>query len=154
MEFLTEEELKNKVAKLNANVSYLCLSQKLDPDLVNVKQSVKNIINLLNPSLSSDLGRRGPVELDPEFLSTLESILSPDLQLIEENVACYYSSQDCDQDFEMDFDMIPHWPGGRDTLPSPSDVRVTDEKYCHKTNHNFASRSARLLVPIFRALVF
>lgn len=127
MDFLTEEELRNKVAKLNANVSYLCLSQKLDPDLINVRQPVKNIINLLNPSLQSDLGRRGFVQIDPDFLRLLESVLSTDLQLVEETVPCYYSSQDCDQDLEMDFDMIPNWPTGAEALPSPSEVSFWTE---------------------------
>lgn len=121
---MTEEELRNKVAKLNVNVSYLCLSQKLDPDLLQIRQPVKNIIDLLNPSLPSELGRRGPVELDSEFLASVESALSTDLQLFEDHFSCYYSSQDCDQDFELDFDMIPNWPGGADGLPSPSDVSV------------------------------
>lgn len=52
---LNDELLTHKVAKLNANVIYLCLSQNVHSDLLQPRQTIKNLLNLLDPEAS--LGR-------------------------------------------------------------------------------------------------
>lgn len=108
-EFLTETQLRHKVAKLDANVAFLCLSQKVDPNLISIRQAVRNLINLLNPSLESDLGRRGAVPIDPEFADSISLLLDEELALIREEVEL-----DCEFDGQLDVDelgyeSVPLW---------------------------------------------
>ena len=108
-EFLTEKELAFKVAKLNTNIAFLCLSQKLDPNLINVRQPVSNLINLLEPSMDSDLGRRSSIPCELDFLHSLEKHLSQDLQLFKEET---FVENNNDYDTELDiedFENIPNW---------------------------------------------
>ncbi|XP_076321736.1 beclin 1-associated autophagy-related key regulator-like isoform X2 [Tachypleus tridentatus] len=53
---LTEEQFAHKVAKLNANVLHLCLSQNVDSNLLSPRRTIPNLILLLDPNVS-DLGR-------------------------------------------------------------------------------------------------
>lgn len=110
-EFLSEKELTYRVAKLNTNISYICLSQKMDPNLISPRHPVHNLINLLNPSLFSDLGRRGPIPIDSDFADLLERHLSIDLSLVEESLVLEDDDDiDMSPDFdEMGFENIPNW---------------------------------------------
>lgn len=108
-EFLTEAQIRHKVAKLDVNVAFLCLSQKVDPNLISIRQAVRNLINLLNPSLESDLGRRGPVPIDSDFSESLSLLLDEELTLVREEVEL-----DCDFDPQLDVDelgyeSVPMW---------------------------------------------
>lgn len=101
--------MRNKVAKLDANVAFLCLSQKVDPHLIRIRQAAHNLMNLLNPSLESDLGRRGPVPIDPDFALSLSALLGEDLSLIQEE-----AEPDGEVDGQIDVDelgyeAIPLW---------------------------------------------
>lgn len=101
-EFLTEKELTYKVAKLNTNIAFLCLSQKMEPTLINFKNPFQNMMNLLNPCGSAaDLGRRGAVEYDADFFNNIDKHLLRDLQLIKED---FEFDDMTDYDFEGDFD--------------------------------------------------
>jgi beclin 1-associated autophagy-related key regulator len=103
-EFLTEKELAYKVAKLNTNIAYLCLSQRMEPTLINCRQPAQNLMTLLNPCGSvADLGRRGSIEYDIDFFNNIDKYLHRDLQLIKEDVDVD-DSTDYDFDSELDFD--------------------------------------------------
>lgn len=84
--------------------------------------------------------------LDTDFLTSLESALSTDLQLMEESIPYYYTAQDCDQDLEMDFDMIPNWPGGPDTIAGPSDVSIISSSLFVSKASSFAGEQPGWLV--------
>lgn len=83
-------QMKFRLAKLNVNIIYLCLSQRLDTNLVGtqVRSPLQSLIHLLNPSFDADLGRRGPLSNDAIELvdSTVEQELLSDLALFHEPV--------------------------------------------------------------------
>lgn len=53
---MKEEKLRRKIAKLNGNVIYLCLSQGIDPCQIKPKLTIQNLLLLLLPG-HADLGR-------------------------------------------------------------------------------------------------
>lgn len=101
--------MRHRVAKLDANVSFLCLSQKMDPNLISIRHAVQNLMNLLNPSLESDLGRRGPVIIEPDFAACLSDRLSEDLSLIQEEVESEYEFDNQLDVDELGYEAIPLW---------------------------------------------
>ena len=106
---MTDTQLRHKVAKLDLNVAFLCLSQKVDGSLVSVRQAVRNLMNLLNPSLESDLGRRGAVAVDQEFAATLSQLLDDDLALVQEEAD---SEEERDAQLDVDelgYESVPLW---------------------------------------------
>ena len=140
-EFLTELELRHKVSKLNFNVSYLCLSQKLDVELIQPKAAVRNMINLLNPSLGSDLGRRGSLLVDDDLYELIDRQLSTDLTLFEHDFDNDWFNRGGFRDLDphdididmMDFETVPSWyteipqaPQQHQSIMSPSSYLPTE----------------------------
>lgn len=58
---LSETQFNRKVARLNANILYLCYTQGCRLNEARPTQTLKNVLRLLNP-LHSDLGRLGPMD--------------------------------------------------------------------------------------------
>ncbi len=54
--YLSERKFMKCVTFLNANIVMLCLSQNVDPSLLQPAQTIRNLLLLLNPA-HSDLGR-------------------------------------------------------------------------------------------------
>ena len=51
---LTESQFERAVYRLNHNILYLCFAQNVDPELLNAKHSVHNLLVMLD---SPQLGR-------------------------------------------------------------------------------------------------
>lgn len=90
---LSEQQFFHKVAKLNANILHLCLSQNVDPLILHPKQTILNLLLLLNPE-TSDLGRCGPIEVNQSLIESMEESLLKDLILIEESDDCKNSDEE------------------------------------------------------------
>lgn len=81
---LTEQQFTTKVARLNANILYLCFSQNVDLDSLNSCETINNILRLFDPE-NEDLGSDEPVELDIEKIEALEEPIVCDLQKGEDS---------------------------------------------------------------------
>lgn len=53
---LNETKFSKYVTLLNANILYLCIKQNVDPKLLHADHTLKNLLQLLDTSVS-DLGR-------------------------------------------------------------------------------------------------
>ncbi|KAL3286264.1 hypothetical protein HHI36_000774 [Cryptolaemus montrouzieri] len=76
---LTEQQFNTRVARLNANILYLCYTQNVDLDVLRSCETMHNLLQLLNPD-NEDLGNDEPVELDVEKVDALEQPIVCDLQ--------------------------------------------------------------------------
>lgn len=103
--FLGEKEFTHKIAKLNANMAYLCLSQKLDYNMIHIRQYLRNLNTLINTTYA-DIGRRGYIPIDPDFISCLEANLADDLALIDEPIVVEYDDPSTIED-EWEWETIP-----------------------------------------------
>ncbi|XP_044728894.1 beclin 1-associated autophagy-related key regulator isoform X2 [Chrysoperla carnea] len=99
--YMSEGQFARRVARLNANVLHLCFSQSVNPYLLRPTATIHNILCLINPELS-DLGRRGPVEIDPKEAFFLEQQLSRDLENSEED------SGSEDDILPWEWESVPH----------------------------------------------
>ncbi|XP_015790433.1 beclin 1-associated autophagy-related key regulator [Tetranychus urticae] len=91
--FLTDEEILHKVAKLNANLIYLCLSQRVDPRYLEPTYTGHNLTLLLNPNFSN-LDQAGPIYIDSETHRRVEESLYPDYILVEPSESQDFSEAD------------------------------------------------------------
>lgn len=84
-ELLSDPQFSYNVAKLNANVIHLCVSQGVDVSLLNPQRTLKNLMLLFNLNIS-DLGRKPIIELvdDDEVAKKIEEQLSRDLSNCQE----------------------------------------------------------------------
>ncbi|KAI1287531.1 Beclin 1-associated autophagy-related key regulator [Halotydeus destructor] len=105
--FLNDTEFAHKIAKLNANAVYLCLSQNVDYNLIHCRQALRNLLTLLNTPYG-DLGRRGHVGVDPDFLICLETNLATDLALIDEPIVAEFIESNVEDDIDWEWESIPH----------------------------------------------
>lgn len=84
-ELLNDPEFTYSVAKLNANVIFLCVSQGIDVSLLNPNRTLKNLMHLFDMNIS-DLGRRPIIELDnEEVASKIEERLAADLSVMQDD---------------------------------------------------------------------
>lgn len=60
---LNETKFSKYVAYLNANILYLCISQNVNTKLLHPSHTLKNLLTLLDTSIS-DLGRLDPPNID------------------------------------------------------------------------------------------
>ncbi|XP_046401753.1 beclin 1-associated autophagy-related key regulator isoform X2 [Ischnura elegans] len=104
-----ERRFARKVAKLNANVLHLCFSQNVDPKLLHPHQTLQNLFLLLNPNVS-DLGRHGPMEVNPELAKSLEDQLTPALEARDGTDDEDSGSDDDGDALAGDWEAVPHLP--------------------------------------------
>lgn len=76
---LSDQKFARKVARLNSNVLHLCFTQNTDIEVLHPMHTLQNLMHLLNTEIS-DLGRIGPMEVDPSIIAQLHSQLIPDLE--------------------------------------------------------------------------
>ncbi|GFG28420.1 hypothetical protein Cfor_11343 [Coptotermes formosanus] len=81
---MTDTQFARRVAKLNSNVLHLCYTQNVNPELLHPARTLHNILLLLDTEVS-DLGRFGPLEVDPVVAKCLEDQLAHDLDLGEDS---------------------------------------------------------------------
>lgn len=85
-ELLSETQFSFNVAKLNANIIHLCVTQGVDVSLLSSQKTLKNLMHLFNVNIS-DLGRKPIMELDneEEAAGRIEEQLSADLSLVHDD---------------------------------------------------------------------
>ncbi|EZA61339.1 Beclin 1-associated autophagy-related key regulator [Ooceraea biroi] len=76
---LSDQKFARKVARLNSNVLHLCFTQNTNIEVLHPMRTLQNLMHLLNTEIS-DLGRIGPMEVDPAIIAQLHSQLVPDLE--------------------------------------------------------------------------
>ncbi|XP_076042702.1 autophagy related protein 14 [Oratosquilla oratoria] len=76
---LSEAKFNLRVAQLNANVVYLCLSQNVPPHFIRPVQTVANVLALLDTQIS-DLGRQGAVDIAESIVESLDEMMVQDAE--------------------------------------------------------------------------
>lgn len=98
---INEQQFARRVARLNANILYLCITQKIDINALRVNATIHNVLQLKDNE-SADLGRQGPLELNDLQMTVLEKSIPADLK----------SSDDSDSDegdsFTVEWEAVPH----------------------------------------------
>ncbi|KAK4884240.1 hypothetical protein RN001_000511 [Aquatica leii] len=98
---IKEQAFARRVARLNANVLQLCFSQSTNLEVLHPSRTLHNILQLLDPNIS-DLGRKGPMEVDSQVANVLEEQLSHDLFTSEAS-----DSEECDA-LPNEWEAVPH----------------------------------------------
>uniref|UniRef100_A0A6G1SLD4 Beclin 1-associated autophagy-related key regulator n=1 Tax=Aceria tosichella TaxID=561515 RepID=A0A6G1SLD4_9ACAR len=99
-ELLNDAQFSYNVAKLNANVIHLCVSQGIDISLLQSQRTLKNLLLLFNLNLC-DIGRKPLIELDgcDDIALKIESELANDLSLVRED---FYDFSKFTEDDDVD----------------------------------------------------
>ncbi|OQR74500.1 beclin 1-associated autophagy-related key regulator-like [Tropilaelaps mercedesae] len=82
IETLTEEGLRNKVARLNANVVFICASQHVDSVQIRPKQTIRNLLSILDV-VKRDTPRSAGFEMSSELALSVEDALTQHLCLFD-----------------------------------------------------------------------
>ncbi|KAG8327765.1 autophagy protein 14, variant 2 [Homalodisca vitripennis] len=98
---LSDTKFARRVARLNLNVLHLCLSQNVPPELLQPTQTLQNILHLLE---SPDLGRMGPVEVEPLVAQSLEDQLRVNLDTSSDDSG----SEDDSDHLPLEWEAVPH----------------------------------------------
>jgi len=91
----------------------------MDYNVIHIRQYLRNLLTLINTSYA-DLGRRGYVAIDPDFLLCLEANLADDLSLVDEPIVVDYDDSLTDDDFGT-WESVPAADSFPTDLSSPSD---------------------------------
>ncbi|KAE8746410.1 beclin 1-associated autophagy-related key regulator-like [Frankliniella occidentalis] len=103
---LSEQKFAKRVARLNWNVLHLCFSQSVSPDLLHPNHTLSNILHLLDTQVS-DLGRQGPLEIDPMLAISVEDQLQRDLAEASDDSG----SEDESDALPLEWENVPLIPG-------------------------------------------
>lgn len=123
---LNESQFLQKVAKLNANILYLCLSQNIDSELLHPRHTVKNLLHLLHSSnclgIRSALNlysnkmfkfcewieyfRNRPIVISNDFFEFIEDILMEDMFLIDETEVEESMNDQNDENLIIEYDWV------------------------------------------------
>ncbi|XP_054259071.1 beclin 1-associated autophagy-related key regulator [Macrosteles quadrilineatus] len=98
---LSENKFARRVARLNLNVLHLCLSQNVPAESIHPSQTLQNILYLLE---SEDLGRIGPVQVEPLVSRALEDQLRVNLDTSSDDSG---SEEDSDH-LPLEWEAVPH----------------------------------------------
>ncbi|XP_037799082.1 beclin 1-associated autophagy-related key regulator-like isoform X1 [Penaeus monodon] len=74
---LGEQQFARRVARLNTNIIYLCLSQNVPAKLLRPTHSMPNLLALLDTQIA-DLGRQGSFEIAESLLESMEDGMEDD----------------------------------------------------------------------------
>ncbi|CAG2054163.1 unnamed protein product [Timema podura] len=99
---MSDPTFARRVAKLNANVLHLCFLQNVEPERLRSTHTLHNVLNLLDTTVS-DLGRQGPLEVDPIQARSLEDQLTHDLDLNEGS-----GSEDESDNLPWEWETVPN----------------------------------------------
>nr|CAD7202153.1 unnamed protein product [Timema douglasi] len=99
---MSDPTFARRVAKLNANVLHLCFLQNVEPERLHSTHTLHNVLNLLDTTVS-DLGRQGPLEVDPVQARSLEDQLTHDLNLNEGS-----GSEDESDNLPWEWETVPN----------------------------------------------
>jgi beclin 1-associated autophagy-related key regulator len=102
--YMDEAQFTRRVARLNANVLYLCFSQNIDLSNLKACETIHNILKLMDTS-NPHLGRQGPFEVDSHKADSLEKPLTRDLEFSGDN-----TDSDEGDSFHREWETVPHIP--------------------------------------------
>jgi len=114
---LSESKFARRVSRLNLNVLHLCLSQNVPPELLHPSQTLQNILHLLE---APDLGRIGPVDVEPVVARALEDQLRVNLDTSSDDSG---SEEDSDH-LPLEWEAVPH-VSYSEMSPGPSHTHTT-----------------------------
>lgn len=145
---LQDAQFSYNVAKLNANVIYLCISQGVDISLIQSQRTLKNLLLLFNLNLC-DLGRKPIIELDncDELAQKIESQLTNDLSLVCEDFYDFSKFANEDDNLGEDNASDSEWEIS-DTITNPMDLQMVEQS---KQQNSYISRPLRLLSSFWMA---
>lgn len=146
-ELLNDAQFSYNVAKLNANVIYLCVSQGIDISLLQSQRTLKNLLLLFDLNLS-DLGRKPMIELDncDDIALKIESQLVKDLSLVRED---FYDFSKFVEDDEADDDGVSdsEWEIS-DSITNPMELQMVEQSI---QQNSYISRPLRLFSSFWSA---
>ncbi|XP_044264376.1 beclin 1-associated autophagy-related key regulator isoform X1 [Tribolium madens] len=102
--YMDEAQFTRRVARLNANVLYLCFSQNIDLSYLKACETIHNLLRLIDTS-NPHLGRQGPFEVDGHQAESLEKPLTRDLEFSGDN-----TDSDEGDSFHREWETVPHIP--------------------------------------------
>ncbi|CAG9860513.1 unnamed protein product [Phyllotreta striolata] len=98
---MNEKQFTRRTARLNANILYLCFTQKVDLTTLNAAKTIHNILQLTKDP-QADLGREGPIEYDNYRASILEEEIYNDLKTSDD------SDFEEGDSFPVEWEAVPH----------------------------------------------
>ncbi|XP_018571813.1 beclin 1-associated autophagy-related key regulator isoform X2 [Anoplophora glabripennis] len=98
-----EQQFIRRIARLNANILYMCFSQNVNPHSLNAYETIHNMLRLIQDE-NADLGRQGALEIAPEDVDALEEPLINDLKKSDVSF-----SEESDS-FPIEWEAVPHIP--------------------------------------------
>ena len=126
-ELLNDSQFSYNVAKLNANVIHLCVSQGVDISLLNSQRTLKNMMLLFNINIC-DLGRKSVIELDNEEVANkIEDQLAKDLSIIREDFYDFTKFADDDDVSDSEWEMS-------DTI-NPMEMQLATEQSIQQNSY-------------------
>ncbi|XP_012272114.1 beclin 1-associated autophagy-related key regulator isoform X2 [Orussus abietinus] len=128
---MSDQKFARKVARLNSNVLHLCFTQNTNVAVLHPMHTLQNLMHLLNTEIS-DLGRIGPIEIDPAEAAQLHSQLIPDLEKSDD------SASDEEEDaFNWEWEAVPNVACPEMTVPIPG-VTVSQQSSSMHVNQSVA----------------
>lgn len=118
--YMTETKFARRVARLNANILYLCYTQNVDLGSLRSSQTIHNLLQLFENE-QAELGRQGPTEVDLEQATELEQPLTSDLQLAED------SDSEQGDPLPAEWEAVPHVQCP-EVAPGAIAIQSTDRK--------------------------
>jgi beclin 1-associated autophagy-related key regulator len=146
-ELLNDAQFSYNVAKLNANVIYLCVSQGIDISLLQSQKTLKNLLLIFNLNLC-DIGRKPVIELDncDEIAQKIESQLVNDFLLVREDF--YDFSKFVDDDEANDDDVSDSDWEISDSITNPTELQMVEQSI---QQNSYISRPLRLFSSFWTA---
>uniref|UniRef100_A0A2S2NP70 Beclin 1-associated autophagy-related key regulator n=1 Tax=Schizaphis graminum TaxID=13262 RepID=A0A2S2NP70_SCHGA len=130
---LNETKFAKYVTHLNANILYLCFSQNVDPKLLHPDHTLKNLLQLLDTSVS-DLGRMNPPDIDSKLCNAFEEKIN--FQLFS-----FTGDSDSEEDNYYEWEAVPNveYPPNHTLLSSQSASSVVRAGLVASTAASLAS---------------
>ncbi|CAK9814009.1 Beclin 1-associated autophagy-related key regulator [Anthophora quadrimaculata] len=128
---MSDQKFARKVARLNSNVLHLCFTQNTNIAVLHPMHTLQNLMHLLNTEIS-DLGRIGPMEVDPNIVAQLHSQLVPDLENSDDS-----ASDEEEDTFNWDWEAVPNVACPEMAVPIPG-AMVSQQSSSMQVNQSVA----------------
>lgn len=113
---LNERQFNKRVARLNANILHLCISQKIDMSSLSPTATIQNILQLRDNE-AADLGRQGPVDVSDAKARVFESAILSDLKTSDD------SDSDEGDSLTKEWETVPSVLQYPEAMPGPANVQ-------------------------------
>ncbi|XP_057337203.1 beclin 1-associated autophagy-related key regulator isoform X1 [Microplitis mediator] len=122
---MSEQKFARKVARLNSNILHLCFTQNTNLSVLHPMHTLQNLMHLLNTEIS-DLGRIGPMEVDPSIVEKLHNQLTCDLENSDD------SGSDEEEDaFNWEWEAVPNVACPEMQVPHPGAITSQQSSSIH-----------------------